>query len=783
MNDFEFGQSPIQDNPRPADFKSQLFYRFGLQVVRRPLLFVLIPLALCLVLTAGVVSLGSTPDSRIFFSDDNPQLQALEVMEAEFSKSDNIFIAIQSLDGTIFAPRMFELILELTDASWQVPYSNKVSSISNYQLIAASDDALVVRDLIENDVELNEAYIAHVQSFVMSKPVILDRIVSRDATVTGINITIQKPVEKPNAVFEVVDHVTGVVDEFSQKYPQAKFYITGGAAFDAAFSEIPARENLILAPVMFFVIVLILGVSFRSTWFVVVAITLMGMAVGSMLGVTGWFGAKMNAGTAGAPVIVLTLAVAYCVHVIVSIRQQMLSGSEKEDAIAESLRVNVVPVAITGLTTAVGFLSLNFSDAPPFRQLGNMVAFGVVVTFLLSVTFLPAVLSLIKFRVNTRSTPMSQYMASLAKFVIARKKYLLYIGGMVIVILALGTTKIVLDDNFIEYFDSRYRLRGDTDFVEKNLTGMNALEYPISAGEPGGITNPDYLQTLDRFETWLKTQDKVTASVSIVEIFRDLNRSLNGDDQQYHVIPDSRELAAQLLLLYEMSLPFGQELTHQIDIEHEVSKVVALVRGASSADLRALNARAEDWLSANTSLPVTQGTGLSLIFAYISQRNIYSMLFGSLFALVVISLILILALRSFRLGLLSLVPNLVPAAMGLGVWGYFVGTAGLSVAVVVAITLGIVVDDTVHFLSKYIRARRELGFNAEKSVYFAFRTVGVALWITSVTLVAGFSVLAFSGFKVTAEMGLLSAVTIALALIADFFFLPPLLMKLDRKIQ
>ncbi len=781
MKDFELVESQIPENQRPDDFEFDIFYRFGLLIVSRPLIFVLLPVVLCLVLSGGMFSLDSTPDSRIFFSDDNPQLKALEIMEAEFSKSDNVFIAIQSKEGSIFSPRMFELILALTEASWQVPYSNKVASISNYQLIGTSDDTLVVRDLIENDVKLNKSYVEQAESYVMSKPVLLGRMVSQDGSVTGINVTIQKPIENPKAVFEVIDHVSNMVENFSHQYPDAHFYVTGGAAFDAAFSEIPARENLILAPLMFVVIVVILGISFQSVWFVVVAISLMGLAVGSMLGVTGWLGAQMNAGTAGAPVIVLTLAVAYCVHVIVSIRQQILSGLEKTDAIAESLRVNVVPVAITGLTTAVGFLSLNFSDAPPFRQLGNMVAFGVIVTFILSITFLPAVLSLIKFRVSTRVTPVSVHMASIARFVVFRKRSLLCVGGATIVFIGLGATKIVLDDNFIEYFDSRYRLRGDTDFVERNLTGMNALEYPVSAGTSGGIANPAYLQTLERFEKWLQSQDKVTGTVSIVEMFRDLNRSMQGGDPKHHVIPETRELAAQLLLLYEMSLPFGQELTHQIDIEQRTSKVVVLVKNASSADLRELNSRAEHWLASNTNLPVVQGTGLSLIFAYISQRNIYSMLFGSLFALVVISFILIFALRSLPLGLLSLVPNLVPAAMGLGVWGYFVGTAGLSVAVVVAITLGIVVDDTVHFLSKYIRARRELGFDAEESVHFAFRTVGVALWITSLTLVAGFGVLAFSGFKVTAEMGLLSAVTIALALVADFFFLPPLLMAMDRK--
>jgi len=619
-----------------------------------------------------------------------------------------------------------------------------------------------------------------VEQYVVNKPSILDSIVSVDGTVSAVNITVQKPLGDPQAVFEIIEHVRIMLAEFEQRYPAVRFYLTGATAFDAAFTEIPAEDNSLLGPVMMMIILLILGLSLRSFWFVLSAVLLIGLAVGAMLGITGWLGARMNAGTTGAPVIVLSLSVAYCVHVLVTIRQQLLAGVVKVEAIAESLRVNVGPVAITGMTTAVGFLSLNFSDAPPFRQLGNMVAFGVVVTFVLSISFLPACLCLVNLKIKKSHSMMSGVMQRLAEFVVRFRKLLLVGMGAIIVVMSLGSLRIVLDDNFVQYFDTRYRLRTDTDFIEQNLTGMNALEYPLYSGSSGGVMDPSYLHAVQQFEHWLRMQDKVTSTVSVVEVIKDLNRSLNNDDPAFHSLPESRELAAQLMLMYELSLPSGGDLTHQVDIDKSTSRVVALMRNASSAELRQLNIKAENWLQENTEFRTAQGTGLSLIFAYISERNINSMLFGSLFALFVISLILIFALKSLRMGLLSLAPNLVPAAMALGAWGYVVGTAGLSVAIVVAITLGIVVDDTVHFLSKYLRARRELHYDPVVAVKFAFRTVGVALWITSVTLMAGFLVLALSGFRVTAEMGLLSAVTIGLALLADFLFLPPLLMKIDK---
>lgn len=758
----------------------QWFSRYAKYLVAHPLWFVLVPLCCCLIAISGLKFLDSTPDSRIFFSEDNPQLQALQEMENTFSKSDNAFIAIAPESGTVFSPDIFKLIVELTEASWQVPFSNRVNSLSNFQYTSAEGDDIRVRDLIETNVAYDDAYVGKIERYVMNKASMINNTISVDARVTAINITVQKPEDNPKAVFEIVEYVRAMVAGFEQRYPDVKFYLTGGTAFDAAFTEVPADDNRVLGPLMLLVIVVILALSLRSAWYVVSAMLLIALATGTMLGVTGWVGARMNAGTAGAPVIVLSLSVAYCVHILATIRQQMQAGLDQVAAITESIRVNFAPVTITSVTTAVGFLSLNFSDAPPFRQLGNMVACGVLATLVLSVTLLPAVLCFVRLRVQSKQGFMSAVMTHLADFVLYRRNLLLPLSGAIVVVLSLGSFHIVLDDNFIEYFDDRYKLRRDTDFIEQHLTGMNALEYPFPATEEGGVLEPDYLQQVVQFENWLAVQPGVTNTASIVEVLKDLNKSMNGDDPAYHVLPETRPLAAQLLLMYEMALPYGLDLTHQIDISKSSSKVVALVRDASSAELRRLNADAEDWLTRNVSGQQVSGSGLSLIFAHISGRNINSMLFGSLFALVVISFILIFALRSLRMGLLSLVPNLVPAAMALGVWGYLVGVAGLSVAVVVAITLGIVVDDTVHFLSKYLRAKREMGLAPAEAVRFAFSTVGVALLITSVTLMAGFAVLALSGFRVTAEMGLLSAVTIGLALLADFFFLPPLLLYFDR---
>ena len=307
------------------------------------------------------------------------------------------------------------------------------------------------------------------------------------------------------------------------------------------------------------------------------------------------------------------------------------------------------------------------------------------------------------------------------------------------------------------------------------------MEYSLSSGEPGGIGNPAFLSDVAAFASWYWEQPETIHIDVITDTFRRLNMSMHGDDPTEYRLPESRELAAQYLLLYEMSLPYGLDLNNQIDVDKSATRMVVATSTLSSNEVLALDRRALQWLENHApNIARADSSGTTLMFAYLGRRNIVSMLIGTTVALAGISFILIVALRSIRLGLTSLVPNLVPGALGFGIWGLAVGEVGLSLSLVTTMTLGIVVDDTVHFLSKYQRARHELGCASPDAVRIAFRTVGRALLTTSVVLVAGFMVVSLSSFELNAGMGKLTALVIAMALLADFFLLPPLLMTFDR---
>jgi predicted RND superfamily exporter protein len=371
-------------------------------------------------------------------------------------------------------------------------------------------------------------------------------------------------------------------------------------------------------------------------------------------------------------------------------------------------------------------------------------------------------------------------MGHFGDFVIRHYRSLLIGSSVVVLILVALVPKNELNDIFVEYFDTSIEFRQDSDYTAENLTGVYYIDFSLGTNEAGGISDPDYLRKMQKFVQYLRAQPEVIHVYALTDTFKRLNKNMHGDDPAYYKLPDERNLAAQYLLLYEMSLPYGLDLNNQVDVGKSATKIAVTLETLSSNQILELEQRTSDWLQQNMPELTGFGTGPTVMFAHLGMRNIQSMLVGTTVALFMISMVLILFFRSFKYGVISLLPNLLPAAAAFGVWGLFVGQVGLALSVVTGMTLGIVVDDTVHFMSKYLRARREKGFDAKQAVHYAFNSVGIALLVTSVVLIAGFMIMAQSHFELNAGMGLLTSVVIALALAIDFMLLPPLLIKLEE---
>jgi predicted RND superfamily exporter protein len=753
-------------------------------LTRHPVIALLITIVAVVALAAGGQRLSFTNDYEVFFGEKNPQLQAFQQLQETYTKNDNVLIMLEPAGGDVFTTDTLKAVLELTDKAWQTPYSTRVDSLTNFQYTYAEEDDLIVTDLVEDPDAIDAGQMEKLREIALGQPLLVNRLLSPGANVTGLNITFELPNVDPFAESgEIMGYIDQTLADIEQTYPSIKASKTGVVVMNKAFPEASFKDMSTLIPAAFLVILIGFMLFTRNVWGTLASLVVMIMSIAAAMGTAGWMGIVLTPPSASAPTLILTLAVADCVHFLVTMFQQMRAGADKLSAIRESIRLNFNPIFLTSLTTAIGFLSMNFSDSPPFRDLGTITAIGVMYAFFLSIFFLPALMALLPIKVKPRASTRSTLMDRFAGFVIRSHRFLFWSVGLLIVGLIAMLPRNELNDVFVNYFDESLPFRAETDMITEKLSGMYFVDYSIDSKEESGINQPEYLKQLEAFESWLVEQPEVQHVNAMSETFRRLNRNMHADDDSYYRIPENRELAAQYLLMYEMSLPYGLDLNNQLNIDKSATRLTATLETLSTKQMIAFEKKVADWMATNTPQLQTEGSSPTVMFSHISKRNIISMLSGTTIALVLISVVLIIALRSFKFGLLSLIPNLVPAGMAFGLWAITVGQIGLAVSVVVAMTLGIVVDDTIHFLSKYLRARREQGMNTEDAIRYAFNTVGVALLITTVILTAGFMILAQSTFLVNANMGLLTAITICIALFVDFLFLPPMLMRIDRDDQ
>ncbi|EKG2654722.1 MMPL family transporter [Vibrio parahaemolyticus] len=746
------------------------------------LLVLLATIFLIIVATIGGKNLYFRGDYDIFFDGTNKQLLAFDEIQTTFAKTDNLAIVIAPEDGDIFTPQTLSLIQKITVDAWQVPYSSRVDSIANYQHTEAFDDDLLVEDLLYSEYELTPERISKVKSIALSEPVLKSALVSEKGDVTVVNITVQLPeMDKTAEVEEVVSSINAMIDRYQRAYPDVTFHKAGIIAMNHAFMTAAQDDSSTLVPTMLVVILVFLTIMLRSILSVIATLIVIIGSVMATMGISGWAGMFLSTATVNVPTLIMTLAVADCVHVIATMRQSMKNGFTKVQSIERSIALNFVPILITSVTTAIGFLMMNMSDSPVLRDFGNLSALGVMVACLLSVTLLPALLKLLPIHVKMETSQDQKHvMDRLGDFVVSQRRALLPLSVAVIVVCASLIPLNKVNDESVEYFGQRNEFRQAADFMEERISGMTNISIAIKTNESQGIAAPDFLNTIGEFSSWLRDQPETDHVATLADVYKRLNKNMHGDDEAYYLLPQERELAAQYLLLYEMSLPYGLDLNNQINVDKSSIKMVLTVANLGSVELVDLENRIYQWFAEHAPQYQVVASSPSLMFAHIGETNMASMLSTLPITLVLISALLIFALRSVRLGLISLMPNIAPAVIGFGLWALISGEINLGLSVVVTLTMGIVVDDAVHFLSKYQRARRE-GQTAEQAVRYAFHTVGRALWITTVVLVAGFSVLAMSSFRLNADMGQLSAIVIFIALVVDFLFLPTLLMLFDKK--
>jgi predicted RND superfamily exporter protein len=737
---------------------------------------------LVLIISFGATKLVFTSDFRAYFGPENPQLLAFEEMERTFSKQENVYFYIHAKEGDLFTHQGLSLIEQLTEEGWQLPYSQRVISLQNYQHTDVKDDDLMIDYLYYDALELSADNLANIKEITFLEPTLLHRLISEDGASTGVSVRTVLP--KGTSMLtskEAVHAARALADHMRPDFPDFEILVGGSLTSNVTMGEAIKQDIENLLGLSYLVMIITMIILLRTFSGMLLTLTIITFSVISTMGLFGWLGFTMTPPTGFVPTAILTIAVADTIHILISYYYELNHGRSKREAIQESLRINFSPVFITSITTIIGVLCLNTSDSPPYRDMGNMIAAGVLFAWIYSISFLPAMLALMPIPKGKIENNKASLMLNFANLVIRFYKPLFIMMACLIVAVGSQLNKNSITERWHEFFDTSFEVRNTIEATNDTLGGLHRIFFVLDSQQENGINAPEYLQQTDDFSQWLLTQDKVSSVDSITSIIKRLNKNLHANNEDWFKIPDNRELAAQYLLLYELSLPLGLGLDDTINNSRSASRLTVSFDKADSIYILELEKKALAWLKENApALHVNEGTGLDIVFANLTFRNIGSMMTGTSMALVLISFLLIFALRSLKIGLISLIPNIMPAILAYGIWGMINGQVDTAVSVVVCLSLGIVVDDTVHFLSKYLRARRERGLDTEEAIRYAFSTVGNALLVTSAVLIGGFMVMQFSHFHPSNNMGMLLAITILMALLVDFLFLPPLLMFLDK---
>ena len=751
---------------------------------------------LAVVAGATVLAGGAQPDNSYenYFDPDDTAYTAYEQYREDFG-SDEVSYILYEVPGAEHGPFDLEAmrqIAELTERiESEVPFVYEADSPANAELTIGVEDGIEIRKLTDEFPETQEELLALREQF-LAKPLLVGGLISEDAKYGAIIVDMDRSStdppediiwdpEKGEELENLYPQVTdAALESLLAEYPDITFYHSGDVPMNAFFNRVIVNESMTLQGMTSLLIALVLLVVFRSfvgAFAPIVGVFVTVIFVTAFIAVMGW---KLGISFSSTPTLLTAIGVAHAVHIFSEFRLRFAELRDRRAALVDTVRLVGVPCLLTAVTTAVGFASLGTTPIPAIARGGIYQAFGVLIAFFISLTLLMAILSF--GRKEPRSAAVSQesdlqrrVLLGVARFDQRYRVAILASFGAFFIACVVGLVQVVPDSNWLDDFHEDTPLRLVTEKADSVMGGVTNIIFLFDAGEAEAIKEPAALRELERVQQTIDGFDGANRKTySIVDILKDLNQAFHGGDPAYYIAcPRARELVAQYLLLYEMS--GGEQAEEYVSSDYRRATVevrIALGRTSKTGEIvdHVNGTLAANPLEATTS----ELTGIGALWLKLMDYIVSSQTQGFLTAFGVIAVLMVLIFRSFSVGMISMVPNLAPAIVGLGVMGWLDIPLDYNKVSIAGIALGIAVDDTIHLMIRYRYEFQRLG-NYQAALEAAMSDVGRALIITSVALVIGFSALLGSQLASQATYGMLLSATILTALVADFLLMPALI--------
>ena len=734
---------------------------------------VLLTLAVAL-LSLSLKHLAFEGNYKIWFEKDAPIIREYERFRTVFSGDDSFVVAFEDPKG-IFTPGAVSVIRELAERFAGLEGVRKVDALTNYQYISADGDDLTVEDFIYGDENLSAK-----KRIALKDPLILHHMISEDGTTTMLAVHLDSRIGADEELNIRLFGKLGQITREVEARTGYRFYITGIPAVTASLVTVATEDMLRLLPAAVVLVTLVLFALFRNLLGILVPVSVVVYTFLTVLSIQMLLGYKLNNFTANTPSFITAISVADAMHLYLAWIYYKHKRMTTKAALVCALRTNIFPIALTSLTTAVGFASLAFSAIEPVATLGLAISSGALIAFLLSVSLAPAIILTRRPDADPGEVRFLNlvHVRGYGAFIVRHDRAI--VGGFAVVFLvaAAGAALLKIDSNSVKYFAKETTVRSGAEFLEKKLTGSMRYEVVIDSKAKDGIKESAFLREVQRFDDYLKTHfPAVRHTYSIEDIVERMQRVVNPEANE--TLPSDRNLTAQYLLLYSMSLPQGMEINDRIDTgERYLRFTVSTDMVNSSEDLAMIEKIKAYWAKTPYSATVQ---GQTAIFARMQKDLTATLIVSIAVTVLLVSVLMLLIFRRVSMGWIFIVPNIAPLVFVGGFMGYTGIVADIGVAISAAVILGIAVDDTIHFFTKYFESIGKRGF--EETIDYIVSHSGNAMILTTVLLSVTFSVFALSRFQPNVSFAVVTVVALNIALAFDLVLLPALLSRRYKRLK
>lgn len=716
-------------------------------------------------------SLSFDPNNRVFFSAKHEHFGNLEDLEARFGSSTNLFFLITS-DQSIFEdPGIGSSIRWLSEEVWRIEKVVSVESIANFPLVADDGRELVVHNLLDFVCPTGQQLCVSERRASLQKAHIVNRLVDEDARAFSVFAKVDLSDPSTEDVVQVAESARVLVRDFESRFPEYSLYLTGGVPMMYAFLEAAMNDSgsLIVLVVLILSVGLVVFLGGVMPALIMISLGLASIAVS--MGFAGSLGWVINTATATVPLVVFTLVVASAMHIFLHIVREgrLESRSDVQRATRVAVVSNGRPVILTALTTTIGLLSMSFVSAPPLRELGILSAVGVASGAILSLTMVPCLFSYLpRLRTSRGLLWVQEAMNEYAKWLERARPNMLFVFVFFVVALA-GMFRIQIDEDFVRYFSADTSFREDTESIAGKLAGPYHVDIVYDSGESAGVYSSESIREMSRTVEYLRQHPDVVNVLSIVDVLREVRGAMSGSRDLEQMDPDE---LAQYFLAYEFSLNIGQSTKDLMDPDHRRSRLSVLLGDVSMAEIRHLVTSIAEWAEADGFGDKVTISGEGVPTAYLSIESIREMAVGIVFSVVISAILVGFYFRDWKASLSIFAATAIPILAGFGIWGWVESDIGMAATLVVAITIGVVIDDTIHLTYRYVDSLRNLDLTPWGATAYSIHKTGTAIVVTSVVLTVGLLVLVFSDFRMNSTFGVCSALIVALALLYNISIAP-----------